>query len=74
MKHTIDDDGGTAILDRPADKTGSRKSDAEKQEMQKKMEAAGTPGPSHKALDAFAGNWKAASPTSARGRQKPAGY
>jgi hypothetical protein len=59
MKHTIDDDGGTAILDRPADKTGSRNSDAEKQEMQKKMEAAGTPGPSHKALDAFAGNWKA---------------
>jgi hypothetical protein len=27
--------------------------------MMKKMEAAGTPGPAHKALEAFVGNWKA---------------
>ena len=27
--------------------------------MKKKMEAAGTPGPAHKALGAFVGNWKA---------------
>ena len=32
---------------------------ADKQEMMKKVEAAGTPGPSHKALQALAGNWKA---------------
>jgi hypothetical protein len=59
MKHTIDDTGPTAVLDRPEAKSGSGKSDAEKQEMQKKMEAAGTPGPAHKALEAFVGNWKA---------------
>jgi hypothetical protein len=59
MKHTTDDTGSTAVLERPEVKSGSGKSDAEKQEMQKKMEAAGTPGPAHKALDAFVGNWKA---------------
>ena len=59
MKHTIDDTAGTAVLERPQNKSSSRKSDAEKQEMQKKMEAAGTPGPAHKALEAFVGNWKA---------------
>jgi uncharacterized protein DUF1579 len=59
MKHTINDTGATAVLERPEEKSGSGKSDAEKQEMQKKMEAAGTPGPAHKALDAFVGNWKA---------------
>jgi Protein of unknown function (DUF1579) len=59
MKHTIDDTGSTAVLGRPGEKSGSGKSDAEKQEMQKKMEAAGTPGPAHKALEAFVGNWKA---------------
>jgi hypothetical protein len=35
------------------------KSDISKEEMMKKMEAAGTPGPAHKALGAFVGNWKA---------------
>jgi len=39
-------------------KTGSV-TDAEKQEMQRKAEAAGTPGPAHKALEAFVGDWKA---------------
>jgi hypothetical protein len=58
MKNTVDDTGSTAVLERPENKSGSGKSDAEKQEMQKKMEAAGTPGPAHKALDAFVGNWK----------------
>jgi hypothetical protein len=57
MKH--DNTGSTAVLDRPENKSGSGKSDAEKQEMMKKMEAAGTPGPSHKALEAFVGEWKA---------------
>jgi len=47
------------VLDRPENKSGSGKSDADKQAMQKRMEAAGTPGPAHKALEAFVGNWKA---------------
>ncbi|HTH48363.1 MAG TPA: DUF1579 family protein [Candidatus Limnocylindria bacterium] len=34
-------------------------SDAECQEAMKKMEAAGTPGPAHKALEPMIGNWKA---------------
>ena len=59
MKNTIDSTGSAAVLDRPAEKSGAGKSDAEKQEMRKKMEAAGTPGPAHKALEAFVGNWKA---------------
>ncbi|MBC8001286.1 MAG: DUF1579 domain-containing protein [Opitutaceae bacterium] len=59
MKRTIDDTGSTAVLDRPEKKSSSGKSDADKAEMMKKMEAAGTPGPAHKALEAFIGNWKA---------------
>jgi len=59
MKQTIDDNGGAAILERPQVKSGSGKSDAEKQEMQKKMEAAGTPGPAHKVLAAYVGDWEA---------------
>lgn len=59
MKHDVDDTGATAVLERPKAKSGSGKSDADKAEMMKKMEAAGTPGPPHKALEAFVGNWKA---------------
>ena len=59
MKNTLDDTRSSAVLDRAEDRRGSGKSDAEKQEMMKKMEAAGTPGPAHKALEAFVGNWKA---------------
>jgi hypothetical protein len=74
MKQNINDGGDTAVLDRPegtsaagksasgisdAGKADTGKTDAEKQEMQKKMEAAGTPGPAHKALAAFVGDWKA---------------
>jgi hypothetical protein len=60
MKQTIGDTGSAAaVLDRPEKKSGSGKSDADKAEMMKKMEAAGTPGPAHKALAAFVGNWKA---------------
>ena len=58
MKHDVDDAGSTAVLDRPKDKA-PQKSGADKEAMMKKMEAAGTPGPSHKALDAFVGDWKA---------------
>src|SRR5262245_14498414 len=53
MKHG-NESGSAAVLDR-----GRDKSDAEKQEMMKKMQAAATPGPAHKALEVFVGNWKA---------------
>jgi hypothetical protein len=42
-----------------ADKSASQKPDAKAEEMMKKMEAAGTPGPAHKVLDALAGEWNA---------------
>jgi len=57
MKHN--DTGSAAVLERTENKSGIGKSDAEKQEMMKRMEAAGTPGPAHKALEAFVGSWKA---------------
>ena len=53
MKHTIDDTADTAFLGRPKANSGCGKSDADKAEMMKKMEAAGTPPPAHKALEAF---------------------
>src|SRR5690348_13052907 len=56
MKH---DNSNTAVLERDENKSGSGKSQAERQEMMKKMEAAGTPGPGHQALEAFVGDWKA---------------
>ena len=58
MKHDADN-SGSAVLERPEDKSGAGKLDTDKAEMMKKMEAAGTPGPAHKALEAFVGNWKA---------------
>jgi len=59
MKPDVNDTGSTAVLEQAEDKSGTGKSDAERQEMMKKMEVAGTPGPAHKALDALVGNWKA---------------
>src|SRR5215207_5178377 len=61
MKHEVDDMGASAVAERSgsARKTGPAKSDAENQEIQKKMEALGTPGLAHKALEAFIGSWKA---------------
>jgi hypothetical protein len=59
MKHDDNEAGSTAVLERAGDKSGSAKPDAGKTEMMKKMEAAGTPGPAHKALEALVGNWKA---------------
>ena len=53
MKPDVNDTGSTAVLEQAEDKSGTGKSDTERQEMMKKMEAAGTPGPAHKALDAF---------------------
>jgi hypothetical protein len=59
MKHENHDTGSTAVLERSEDKSGSGKFGADKQEIQKKMEAAGKPGPAHKSLEALAGNWSA---------------
>ena len=59
MKHDVYDTGSTATRTRAEDKAASRPSDADTQEMMKKMEAAGTPGQGHKALETFVGNWKA---------------
>lgn len=58
MKQDINDAGSTAVLER-AESKASPESDTDQAEMMKKMEAAGTPGPAHKALEAFVGNWKA---------------
>ncbi len=57
MKYDVDETGSTAVRERA--KHGSVKSDSEKQEVQKKMESVGEPGPQHKALEALVGNWKA---------------
>lgn len=59
MKREVVGAGATAVLERPEGKTGSVKTETEKKAMQEKMEAAGKPGPAHKALEAFVGDWKA---------------
>ena len=59
MKQTIDDTGSSTALGRTKEKPGPEKSEGDKAEMIKKMEAAGTPGPAHKSLETFVGNWKA---------------
>ena len=41
------------------DKSSSEKTDPQVEEVMKKMEAAGTPGGAHKALEALVGNWNA---------------
>ncbi|HTI69256.1 MAG TPA: DUF1579 domain-containing protein [Candidatus Limnocylindria bacterium] len=49
------------VSDHPktGDKAGSGKPAIDKAELMKKVEAAGTPGPAHQALNAFVGEWKA---------------
>ena len=60
MRHDVEDGGGgAAVADRAQRQTSPQQTGADKQEMQKRMEAAATPGPSHKALDALVGSWKA---------------
>jgi len=44
---------------RPGNKSGFSGSEVDQQEMMKKVEAAGTPGPGHKALQPLVGDWKA---------------
>ena len=61
MKQDVYDQGAGATTARhPGAETrsGTPPTDAEKQEMMKKAEAAGKPGPGHKAMEHFAGNWR----------------
>jgi hypothetical protein len=61
MKQETYDQGAVTTQDRPrtGERFGSSKPGGDKAEMMKKAEAAGSPGPAHKALEALAGNWKA---------------
>lgn len=54
MKHEVEEMNSAATKPRKG-----APSEADQKEMMKKVEAAGTPGPQHKALDALVGNWKA---------------
>jgi hypothetical protein len=55
MRHDVEDGGGVSV----ADRTGRKPGAMDPKEMQKKMEAAGTPGAAHKALEPLIGSWKA---------------
>ena len=62
MKRNDEETGTTATMNPPKGARGaepSGKSGVDKEEMMKKAEAAGRPGPGHKVLDQFVGNWKA---------------
>ncbi len=59
MKHAIVDDGENVLVVPPANESGAAPPNPDELAMQKKMEAARTPGPAHKALDAFIGDWNA---------------
>src|ERR1041384_3064195 len=59
MKHDAYDTSSVADRARAEGKPGSRPSSADQEEMQRKVEAAGRPGPGHKALEPLVGNWKA---------------
>src|SRR6266705_1306156 len=52
-------DEKSKVQSQPGNKFGSSNPDLSQEAMMKKMEAAGAPGPAHKALDALVGNWKA---------------
>ncbi len=62
MKHDVYDNESTATATagraRAGEKSASGKPGGEKEEMMKKAEAAEAPGPGHKALEHFVGNWK----------------
>jgi hypothetical protein len=60
MRRDVIDGGGVGVAERGGRKTAPPEgSDFGKEEMMKRMEAAATPGPGHKALDALVGEWKA---------------
>ena len=62
MKRNYDDKGATATMNPPQglrddDQRGNV--DADKEEMMRNAEAAGSPGPGHRALEHFVGDWRA---------------
>jgi hypothetical protein len=62
MKSNYDDTKGTATMNPPKGTRGNDRAGqgaADKEEMMRKAEAAGRPGPGHRALEHFVGNWKA---------------
>ena len=65
MKNKEYGTGSTQVTERPGERSeraggqSARKPDVNSEEMMKKMAAAGTPGPAHKALEPLVGNWKA---------------
>ena len=62
MKHDVSNGGTTMTApERPrsADKPVSGKPSADQDEIRRRVEAAATPGPAHKALEPLVGNWKA---------------
>ncbi|HEY6228182.1 MAG TPA: DUF1579 domain-containing protein [Verrucomicrobiae bacterium] len=60
MKRDVTDEGGgAAVLDRASRQTTPAGSHPDQQEMQKRMQAAATPGPAHKSLETLVGDWKA---------------
>jgi hypothetical protein len=58
MKQDIQETGTGIKTGRRSESGQGQHSEADKQEMMKKAEAAGAPGPNHKALEHFVGNWK----------------
>ena len=61
MKQDVYDQGTAATANRPrgTTTTGSGKPNLSKEEIMQKVQEAGRPGPSHKALEDFVGNWSA---------------
>lgn len=61
MKHDVYDQGSTGTTTRPRqdEKSGGRQPELSKEEIQRRVEEAGRPGPGHKALEHYVGNWKA---------------
>jgi hypothetical protein len=61
MKTDVYEHEETATTGHPqgGTKSGSSKGGLNKEEVLRNIQVAGTPGPAHQALDAFAGNWKA---------------
>ena len=58
MKQDVYDNGAAGTMPRTGARAGTSP-EADMQEMMRKAEAAGAPGPEHKALEHFVGTWKA---------------
>jgi len=60
MKNSVyEEQSETTLRQQSGSKTGSTQGGGNQEEMMKKVEAAGRPGPAHKALEALVGDWKA---------------